>query len=182
MLASSSTSSSASVTLLDDNTESITTVLSDCIDSESGDSIKELFELLPLEKANSSIWKHFGFPAQDSKFKEKDKKKQTTVYCKLCPRKLHHQGSTTNMMVHLEYSHRAEFLKIKVTQRSASTNGKTKDPDQPMIGDSFEKTQPLSQRWKTLTTSVCHYIAKDMMPFSTVSNVGFQKMLRTFEP
>ena len=82
---SSSRDSSTNVTILDDSTKSIT---SDCIDSESGDSTREHCELLPLEKAKSSIWKHFGFPAQDREFKEKDKKKCTTVYCKLCPRKL----------------------------------------------------------------------------------------------
>ena len=89
------------------------------------------------------------------------------------------------MMVHLEYNHRVEFIKIKATQQSAATKSKTKDPGQPTIGNSFEKAQPLLQsstRWKTLTASVCHCIAKDMMPFSTVSNVGFQRMLRTFEP
>ena len=39
-----------------------------------------------------------------------------------------------------------------------------------------------SQRWKNLTSSVCYCIAKDMMPFRTVNNEGFQKMLHTFEP
>ena len=57
-----------------------------------------------------------------------------------------------NMMVHLEYSHHAEFLKIKATQGNTATNSKTKDLDQPMIGDSFELAQPLSESsmmWRT---------------------------------
>jgi len=94
MLASSSVSVSS---VLDDNTESIAR---DCIGSESVDSTREHCELLSLERVKSSVWKHFGFPAKDSQFKEKDKKKWTTVYCKLCPSKLHYQGNMTNVMVH----------------------------------------------------------------------------------
>ena len=149
MLASSSVSSSTCVIILNNNTEFITSVLSDCIDSKSSDSTRENCE---LEKVRSSVCKHFGFPAQGGKFKEKGKKKWTTVYCKLCPRKLHYQGSTINMMVHLEYSNHAKFLKIETTQGNVATNSKTKDSDQPMIKDSFEKAQPLSESsmmWRT---------------------------------
>jgi len=66
--------SSTNVTVLDDSTKSIT---SDSIDSKSADSTREHCELMPLEKMKSCIWKHFA--VQDGGFKEKDKKKQTTV-------------------------------------------------------------------------------------------------------
>jgi len=55
------------------------------------------------------------------------------------------------------------------------------DPNQPLIGQLFRKLQPLLRKWKTITSSVCHYLAKDMMPYSTVNNISFQSMLRTFE-
>ena len=91
------------------------------------------------------------------------------------------------MMVHLQYNHRTEFLKVKAkastaTQAQITSQQRNK---QPSITESFELLQPIlqsSKRWKALTNSVCQYIAKDMMPFSTVTNVGFQKMLHTFEP
>ena len=35
------------------------------------------------------------------------------VFCKLCPKQLPYQGSTTNMMVHLQYNHPSEFKKAK---------------------------------------------------------------------
>jgi len=48
------------------------------------------------------------------------------------------------MMVHLEYNHHANFIKIKGNQWSvASKNYNTKDLNQPTIGDSLEKAQPL---------------------------------------
>ena len=64
MLASSSVSSSTCVIILDNNTESVTSVLSDYIVSKSGDSTRENCE---LEKVRSSVYKHFGFPAQGGK-------------------------------------------------------------------------------------------------------------------
>ena len=70
-------------------------------------------ELLPLEKAKIAVWNYFGFPAQGGEFIEKDKKKRTTVFCKLCPKQLPYNDSTTNMMVHLWYNHPSEFKKAK---------------------------------------------------------------------
>ena len=57
-------------------------------------------ELLPLEKATSAVWNYFGFKAQGGEFIEKDKKKRTTVFCKLCPKQLPYNSFTTNMMLH----------------------------------------------------------------------------------
>ena len=90
-------------------------------------------------------------------------------------------------MVRLQYNHQTEFLKIKA-KASAATQARIASQQrskQPSITESFEVLQPIPQsfkRWKALTNSVCQYIAKDMIPFNTVTNVDFQKMLRTFEP
>ena len=95
---------------------------------------------------------------------------------------MQYQGSTTNMMVHLQYSHQQEYLKVKSKGNQVT---KTANPRQPSITESIQHLQLFSQhlaKWKNLTSSVCHYIAKDMMPFSTVNNEGFRNMLYTFEP
>ena len=90
-----------------DNTESVNN--DDSNDSIGGNCNTDLsgehHELLPLDKAKSSIWEYFGFPAKNGDFTEKDKKKRTEVHCKLCPRRLNYLGNTTNMMVHLQYNH-----------------------------------------------------------------------------
>ena len=66
-------------------------------------------ENLPLEKAKSPVWRFFGFPARGGKFIEPDKKKRTSVHCKMCKQELSYKGNTTNMLVHFQYNHRREY-------------------------------------------------------------------------
>ena len=56
---------------------------------------------------------YFGFPTDNGKFTEKQKKKKNNMFCNLCPKKMNHQGNTTNMMVHLQYYQRSEYLTMK---------------------------------------------------------------------
>ena len=158
--------------------------------SEASESSNELRELLPLEKAKSTVWEYFGFPAENGEFTEKDKKKRSEVFCKLCPKKMNYQGNTTNMMVHLQYYHRSEYVKVKEkskvkrTQPSRTTNLTTSDR-QPSITEAFHQMEPLpktSKRWKQLNNSVCLCIAKDMLSISITSNCCFRSMLHAFEP
>ena len=116
---------------------------------------------------------------------ESDKKKRTSIHCKLCQKVLKYAGNTTNLRYHLQLSHRAEFLllqrqpadKDKMKQLSTST--------QLSVEDSFLLSTPMassSPRWNQLTQSVCYFIAKDMQPIDTVNDTGFRKMLKNFEP
>ena len=41
-------------------------------------------KILLLEKAKSPVWCFFAFPARGGKFIEPDKKKRTSVHCKMC--------------------------------------------------------------------------------------------------
>ena len=41
-------------------------------------------EYLPLEKAKSVVWTHFGFPARSGKFIQKDECLRKEMFCKLC--------------------------------------------------------------------------------------------------
>ena len=52
--------------------------------SASSSARSVVTEFLPLEKAKSIVWNHFGFPARSGKFIQKDKCLQKEVYCKLC--------------------------------------------------------------------------------------------------
>ena len=81
--------------------------------SKATKTSSDLHELLPLEKAKSTVWQYFGFPAENGEFTEKDRKKRSEVFCKLCPKKMNYQGNITNMMVHLQYYHRSEYTKVK---------------------------------------------------------------------
>ena len=80
-------------------------------------------ECLPLEKAKSPVWKHFGFKAKDSQF-VKDEWKRTTMYCTICKNPLSYKGNMTNLMVHLQYHHRAEFRKKVEAQEKEKVTSK----------------------------------------------------------
>ena len=110
-----------------------------------------------------------------------DKKKRTSVHCKLCPKVLKHSGCTTNLRYHLKLSHKTQFdllNKPKERNQSSGTN-------QATIDVLFEKATPMersSPRWNDLTHSVCYFLAKDMQPIDTVNDLGFRTMLKKFEP
>jgi len=167
------------------------------VDESEGDSGGEDVEILedqqylPLEKAKSPVWEHFGFKAKDGQFEEKDKKKRTTVYCKVCKNPLSYKGNTTNMMVHLRNHHKAEFeevtQKIEAQEKEKATTSSEAalQPGQRTIEHSFELTSPISRnsaKWKTLTNSICYCITKDMLPINTINDSGFRYMLSKFEP
>ena len=144
-------------------------------------------EFLPLEKVKSPVWRFFGFPACSGEYIEKDKRHCKEVFCTLCKNPLNYTGSTTNMIVHLQYRHLAEYNELVSLQKSKS-NEQTKTPlpkGQPSIEESFGKMMPLahsSTRWKKLTSAVCQFLARDLFPIDTVNDAGFRNMLKVFEP
>ena len=116
-------------------------------------------DYLPLPGATSEVWKYFGFPAINGKhsneylsyilfiiiiigkFIEPDKKKRTSVHCKLCPKVLKYSGCTTNLRYHLELSHKTQFdllNKPKERNQSSGTN-------QATIDVLFEKATPMER-------------------------------------
>ena len=109
-------------------------------------------EYLPLEKAKSVVWTHFGFPARPGKFIQKDKRLRKEVFCKLCKQSLSYKGNTTNMIVHLQSRRPTEFNEISDQLKSGggAQSSTTLPKCQPLIHDSFRKLTPLwsSSRWK----------------------------------
>ena len=109
------------------------------------ESLTKKCELLPLDKAKSGVWRFFGFPAKDGQFIEKDKKKRTTVYSKLCPKRINYSGTTTNMMVHLQYHHPSEYEAVKGgrTENTAAIKQPERRDGQKSIIEGFQHMQPL---------------------------------------
>ena len=125
--------------------------------------------------------------------------------CKLCPQDFSYIGNTTNMRQHLKESHPVHFREAKSDKSSprcasASASSKvtvtdteiTKETDdtetssqfvssssqQLRISVLFKRQLPLAHtfsRWKTITDSVCYFIAKGMRSFQTVNEPGFRK-------
>ena len=154
-------------------------------------------DLLPLENAKSSIWTYFGFPASNGRFVEAERKKRTNVFCKLCDMDLSYTGNTTNMITHLSYRRKDEYAAVKKQMAESAQTSKplqflasmevarsSQSMSQPTILNSFEQAMPYpksSSRWKSLTQSVSYFLAKDMLPISTVNNDGFKRMLQKFD-
>ncbi|XP_022533222.2 uncharacterized protein LOC103043043 isoform X3 [Astyanax mexicanus] len=82
-------------------------------------------ELHPPKIAlRSAVWKHFGYLKNSEGIVVPD----GFPVCKLCLRKVSTQrGSTTNMMVHLQNYHQAEFAEMKLTneENEPSDDGET---------------------------------------------------------
>ena len=57
--------------------------------------------------------------------------------------------------------------------------------NQPMICLVFAQKQPYLQnsaRFKVLNDAVCYFVLRDMHPYQTVNDAGFQAMLAAFDP
>ena len=143
-------------------------------------------DLLPLEGAQSGIWSYFGFPAKDGKFVEPEKKKRTSVHCKLCAKVLQYARNTTNLRYHLEHHHRAEFRALQTAaEGSKGATKKQAAAGQLSVAAAFQGATPLvrsSPRWNRLTEAVCYFVAKGTQPMDTVNDTGFRKMIHEFEP
>ncbi|XP_057183056.1 E3 SUMO-protein ligase ZBED1-like [Triplophysa rosa] len=124
----------------------------------------------------------FGFRISDTEQRE--------VLCRICKTKVAtSRGNTTNLYQHLK-QHREKYdecmtVKAKSSketeQNKAQPASRTK---QHIITDVFASVTPYdktSQRYKEITDSITHCLAKDMMPIYTVSKEGFQKMIRTLD-
>ena len=164
----------------------------DCAISDDGDERET--ELLPLEGCSSKIWKYFGFPAKDSQYIERDKRKRNEVTCGRCKKRFKYNGSTSNMRSHLSALHPSDFAAMEREEKEdtsdasrnrprVQTSIKSKSiPVENQLPALFEARQPLPKGHSKLTDSVCYFIAKDMLPFDTVNSAGFLHLINTFEP
>ena len=68
-------------------------------------------------------------------------------------------------------------------QRAAA--GIQEDTSQWLIAPCLREQFPIvrsSPLWNKLTNSICYFITKDMQPYDTVNDKGFQHLLHTFQP
>ncbi|XP_073719120.1 E3 SUMO-protein ligase ZBED1-like [Misgurnus anguillicaudatus] len=141
-------------------------------------------------KTNSVVWKWFGYRRCD--------KLQVSVCCKMCRRVVPtSSGNTSNLFYHLKHFHpleHSESQKMRYHKGLSSQPETSLPPPSPTASVSKEKPtqqQTLmaafmpydkqSKRHKDITKAVTNFLAKDMMPFSTVENVGFRKMISAID-
>ena len=92
------------------------------------------------------------------------------------------------MWQYLEESHIDEYRKAKEESKD-SESSKSEEVVEPESGgqltleEVFQAKNPYPRNsacWKTLTIAVCFSIAKDMHPYQTVGDLGFQCLLYSF--
>ncbi|XP_053506474.1 E3 SUMO-protein ligase ZBED1-like [Ictalurus furcatus] len=142
-------------------------------------------------KTNSVVWKWFGYLSSD--------KLQVSVRCKMCRRAVPtSSGNTSNLFHHLKQFHPIEYSESQkmrhhkglsqpvseISPRPTSPSpavSKEKPMQQTWIA-AFMPQDKQSKRYKDITKAVTNFLAKDMMPFSMVENVGFRKMMSVIDP
>ncbi|XP_058616584.1 uncharacterized protein LOC131530377 isoform X2 [Onychostoma macrolepis] len=142
-------------------------------------------------KTNSVVWKWFGYLRSD--------KLQVSACCKMCRRVVPtSSGNTSNLFHHLKQFHPIEHSesqkmrhhKSLSQQRVPQTTPPSSSPT-PVVSKEKPMQQTIaafmpydkqSKRHKDITKAVTNFFAKDMMPFTTVEDVGFRKMISIINP
>ena len=97
-------------------------------------------------------------------------------------------GNTTNLHFHLRTKHPTEYNDSAASKPSNNTNNNKVTDDengQAILVNTIQAAFPLpksSPRYKTLTNSLCYFLARNMQPYDTVNDAGFRYMLKTLEP
>ena len=143
----------------------------------NGNDNKRKFEEGPAS-LKSAVWDHFGFSVECDDQGKKTVDKQRTV-CKHCFSSfVYSSGSTSNMAGHLRRSH--PTINVSGTARKDLGSSKT---IQTSIASAFQQKYPVdSDRHKLITQGIGMFIAKDMQPYSVVTDKGFRYIMKTVEP
>ena len=91
-----------------------------------------------------------------------------------------------------EYSHCEQYKSIieaeelekeaSIKRAAATVEG---DSSQRMLTSCFEEWFPFTRStplWNKLMNPICYFTAKDMQPYDTVNDKGFQHLIHTFQP
>lgn len=131
---------------------------------------KKQQEIMPAPiNFKSKVWTHFGFYTVPGK----TELGMTKAVCKLCHRPVSYCGNTTNMTAHLVRHH--PDININQHKRPAAACQQTLD-------GSLSKLPSSSDKAKRITTSIAHFMCKDLRPYSVVENVGLRNMVYNLEP
>ena len=118
---------------------------------------------------------NFGYLSSD--------KQQSNALCKLCRKHVPTKtGNTTNLFYHLKQCHPLEHAQLQ-TEASAnvpSTTRRLAQPQQQTMEAAFSSVMPYDKKTKRhndITNAITYFIAKDMLPISTVEKMGFKQLI-----
>ncbi len=130
---------------------------------------------------NSVIWEWFGYLKSDEA--------QIKTICKICRWFVKTKtGNTTNLFHHLKKYHpndHTESMKMRADATPSTSRASIGAvPKQKSIVSSFVAITPYekcSKRSKDITRAVSFFLAKDMIPLSTVERDGFRKLVKVLD-
>ena len=140
-------------------------------------------ELVAKKNTYSPVWAFFGL-------KKDHKDNDDSVICHLCRAVvLARGGNTSNLFSHLKIHYAKEHASIEKSKKkkasAANKDNSHNSGKQRTLDEAIERTKPYthgSQRWKDITASVTHFVAKEMIPIHTVEKPGFRSMVRKLDP
>ncbi len=134
-------------------------------------------DLVSKPQSSAPVWEHFGF-------KPNERGEPINVnepVCRLCLKTVAtKRGNTTNLKSHLKHNRPTQFFNLGTTTAAGAGEGSSR---QLSVTDAFSrqcKYKRDSAKWRTLTDSVTHYIAKEMQPLNTVEKTAFKKYAANF--
>ena len=150
-------------------------------------SIESEFDQIvkPSFKTKSTIWKHFGFPA-DSTGTITDKKK---TICRLCRAVVAYSGNTSNLSSHLQRCHTQEYGMLQQQDKDqpgpSSVSASKTSSSQLTIRETIAKSTPFSNesvKHKQLVDAIGDFICRGLQPLSVVDDPSFRHLLEIAEP
>ena len=149
--------------------------------------------LVCKQRCTSTVWSYFGFvPRSDDSNQPKD---PNEVICKICfketgslPKPVRIADSnTSNLLSHLRVHHTEIHSRLKAAMDRAKQTSQPSEVQtkQQLRMDAFVKNNLYSRgsnKWKDLTDSVTHCIAKDMLPIRIVEKEGFKALVKKLDP
>ena len=134
-------------------------------------------KILPNPKAKSSVWEHFGFPADKDGNKINDKK----IMCRLCKGIVAYLGNTSNLTYHLSKQHTSVFSELRkpgesskdlITAKSKSGSGKQLTLTAAISNSTLIPHD--SVRHRELVNATANFICHSLQPVRIVDEDSFR--------
>uniref|UniRef100_A0A9J8ALC4 BED-type domain-containing protein n=1 Tax=Cyprinus carpio carpio TaxID=630221 RepID=A0A9J8ALC4_CYPCA len=133
--------------------------------------------LISKRNSTSVVWNYFGFKKEDAA--------QLQVLCRACRAPVAtSRGNTTNLFQHLKKYHKSMYDSCMTKMPSTSAPDRPNTSRQGSLTEMFESVTPYernSKRHGEITRAITEFIAKDMMPLSTVTKPGFVALTYTLD-
>ncbi|XP_059422959.1 E3 SUMO-protein ligase ZBED1-like [Carassius carassius] len=133
--------------------------------------------LISKRNSTSVVWNYFGFKKEDAA--------QLQVLCRACRAPVAtSRGNTTNLFQHLKKYHKSMYDSCMTKIPSTSAPDRPNTSRQGSLTEMFESVTPYernSKRHGEITRAITEFIAKDMMPLSTMTKPGFVALTYTLD-